>query len=66
MTIVLSDYTKQRVLSLHWQGCKVTQIVECLVLEEAITVSKQGVRKFLKHFADRLCFKDLSADYADH
>ena len=51
--MVLSDYTKQQILSLHWQGCKVSQIVERLVLEEAITVSKQGVRKFLKHFPDR-------------
>ena len=45
--MVFGDYTKQRILSLHWQGLTVTNIV---VLEDAILVSKQGVRQFLKHF----------------
>ena len=48
--MVFSEYTKQRVLSLKWQGYKVSAIVECLVLEDGIRVSKQGVRQFLKRY----------------
>ena len=49
----MSDYTKVRVLSLHWKGVKVSKIAECLVLEDGIRVSKQGIRMFLKRFYDR-------------
>ena len=38
--MVFSDYTKQRILSLHWQGHKVSAIVEYLVLEDGIRFSK--------------------------
>ena len=48
--MVLSDYAKQRILSLHWRGLKVSSIVEYLVLEDGIRVSKQGVRQFLKRY----------------
>ena len=51
--MVLSDYTKLRILSLHWQGYKISAIVECLVLEDNITIFKQGVRQFLKRYKDR-------------
>ena len=40
-------YTKYRVLSLHWQGYKVSTIVDCLVVEDGIKLTKQGVRRFL-------------------
>ena len=49
----MSDYAKLRVLSLHWQGLKVSAIAEYLVLEDGIKLSKQGIRRFLKRFADR-------------
>ena len=50
--MVFSDYTKQRILSLHWQGRKVSAIVEHLVLEDGIRVSKVGnlqIYKTLQH-----------------
>ena len=50
--MVLSDYTKLRILNLHWQGYKISAIVEFLVLED-ITISKQGARQFLKRYKDR-------------
>lgn len=50
--MVSSDYCKLRILSLFWQGYKVSTIVEYLVLEDEILVSKQGVRQFLKRYAD--------------
>lgn len=40
-------------MRLFWQGCKVSQIVENLVLEHEILVSKQGVRLFMKRYRDR-------------
>lgn len=49
--MVFSEYTKLRILGLHWKGLKVSEIVECLVLEDEILVSKQGVRQFLKRYA---------------
>ena len=48
--MVYCNYTKQRMLSLHWQGYTVSKIVECLVLEDQIRSSKQGVRQFLKRY----------------
>ena len=51
--MVLADYTKLRILSLHWQGVKVSAIAECLVLEDHIRVSKQGVHLFLKRYSIR-------------
>ena len=51
--MVLSDYTKLRILSMHWKGFKVSKMVDYLVLEDEIIVSKQSVRLFLKHFKER-------------
>lgn len=48
--MVYSLYTKQRVLSLYWQGNKISAIVEILVLEDHIRTTRQGVRQFLKRF----------------
>lgn len=48
--MVLSDYTKQRILSLHWQGYKVSAIVEHFMLEDGIRVSRVGVRRFIKRY----------------
>jgi len=48
--MVFSDYTKQRILSLHWQGHKVPAIVECLVLEGGIRVLRVGVWRFIKSY----------------
>ena len=45
--MVMSDYAKRWVLSLHNSGCKVSHIAETLVLEDGIRISKQGIRKFL-------------------
>lgn len=50
--MVFTDYTKQRILSFHWKGCRVSEIVEYLVLEDHIRVSKHGVRRFLKRYED--------------
>ena len=49
--MVMSSYTKKRILSLDSQGESVTSIVDCLALEDGVKVSKQGVRNFLKHYA---------------
>lgn len=51
--MVLSDYTKLRILSLHWQGLKVSKIADVLTLEDATIVSKQSIRLFLKRFMER-------------
>ena len=51
--MVLSDYTKLRILSMHWKGYKVSKIVDYLVLEDEIIVSKQSIRLFLKRFKER-------------
>ena len=48
--MVLSDYSKQRILSLFWQGYRVSAITERLVLEDGIKISKQGTRQFLKRY----------------
>ena len=48
--MVLSDYANQHILSMHWKGFKVSAIVEHLVLEHEIGVSKQGCRQFLKRY----------------
>lgn len=48
--MVYSGYTKQRILSLFWQGLKISAIVECLVLEDDIKTTKQGVPQFLKRY----------------
>ena len=50
--MVFSDYCKLRILSLHWHGLKVSEIVDCLILEDEISVSKHGVRLFLKHYRE--------------
>ena len=51
--MVLSDYTKIRILSMHWKSYKVSEMVDYLVLEDEIIVSKQSVRLFLKRFKER-------------
>ena len=51
--MVFSICTKQRILSLHWQGHKVSAIVEHLVLEDGIKVSRVGVWRFIKHYNTR-------------
>lgn len=51
--MVLSDYSKLRILSLHWQGYKISKIADILVLEDEIIVSKQSIRLFLKRFKER-------------
>jgi len=48
--MVLSDYSKQRILSLFWQGYRVSAITERLVLEDGIKISKQGTQQFLKRY----------------
>ena len=48
--MVFSSYVKQRILSLHWRGHKTSEIVEYLVLEDLIRISKQDVRQFIKRF----------------
>lgn len=48
--MVYTDYAKQRILSLHFRGFSVSAIVEYLVLEDEIRVTKQGVRLFLKRY----------------
>ena len=48
--MVFSDYAKQRILILYWKGFNISEIVEYLVLEDGIRVSKQGTRQFLKHY----------------
>ena len=50
--MVLSDYAKLRILSLHWKNYTISAIVECLFLEDEIQVSKQGVRQFLKRYKE--------------
>ena len=51
--MVMSDYAKRRVLSLHHSGSKVLHIAETLVLEDGIRSSKQGIRKYLLRYAER-------------
>ena len=48
--MVFSDYAKQRILTMYWKGLKISAIVEYLVLEDGIRVSKQGCRQFLKRY----------------
>ena len=50
--MVLSDYIKLRILSLHWQGFKVSKIGDILVLEDATVVSRQSIRIFFKRFKE--------------
>ena len=42
-----------RILSLHWQGFKVSKIGDILVLEDATVVSRQSIQIFLKRFKER-------------
>ena len=51
--MVMSDYAKRRVLSLHNSGFKVSHTAETLVLEDGIRISKQGIRKFLLRYSER-------------
>ena len=48
--MVFSDYAKQRILTMCWKGLKISAIVEYLVLEDGIRVSKQGCCQFLKRY----------------
>ena len=51
--MVLSDYTKLRILSMHWRGYKISKIVDYIVLEDEIIVSRQSICLFLKCFKER-------------
>ena len=51
--MVLSDYTKLRILSMHWKGYKISKIADHLVLEDETIVSRQSIRLFLKRFRER-------------
>ena len=51
--MVLNIYARKRVLSLYFQGHTVSSIVDHLCLEDGIVVSKQGLRKFLKHYTEQ-------------
>ena len=53
--MVYSDYTKLRILSLYWRGCRIAEIVEYLILEDGIASTKQGVRQFLKRYENTNC-----------
>ena len=55
VSMVFSDYTKLRILSLTILSCvfRVSAVVERLLLQDGIRVSKQGVRMFLKRYASR-------------
>ena len=61
--MVMSNYTKQRVINLYLQGETVSSIVDRLVLKDGIQGSKQGVRNLLKRYVryrticDRICKK---------
>lgn len=50
--MVLSDFAKLRILSLRWKQYTVSAIVECLLLDNGIQVSKQGVGMFLKRYKE--------------
>ena len=52
--MVLSDYGKLRILSLNWQGYRISKIiiVEFLALEDGINISRHSVRLFLKRYKD--------------
>jgi len=50
--MVLSEYSKKRILSLHSSGHTVSNIADILVLEDGIRVSKQGIRKFLVRYTE--------------
>ena len=39
-----------RILSLYWKDYKISEVVEYLLLEDDIVISKQGVRQFLKRY----------------
>ena len=44
--MVMSEYAKRRVLSLHQSGYKVSHIAETLVLEDGIRISNKGFESF--------------------
>ena len=48
--MVMNSYTKQRVISLYSQGETASSIVDRLVLEDGVQVSKQGVLNLLKRY----------------
>ena len=50
--MVLNIHAKKRALSLYFQGHTVSSIVDHLCLEDGIVVSKQGLRKVLKHYTE--------------
>ena len=51
--VIISDYAKRWVLSLHCSGYKVSHTAETLVLEDGIIISKQGIRKFLLRYSEQ-------------
>ena len=60
--MVLSDYLNKHILSLYWQGYKIAAIAKCLVLEEGIKISKQGIHQFLKRY-DKQLQESLAQNY---
>ena len=48
--MVFSDYAKQWIFSLYRKGFTISTIVEYLVLEDGIRVSKHGTHQFLKRY----------------
>ena len=50
--MVLDTYAKKRALSLHFQGYTISSIVDHLCLEDGILISKQGLHKFRKRYAE--------------
>ena len=51
--MVLNISARKRVLSLYFQEHTVSSIVDHLCLKDGIVVSKQGLRKFLKHYTEQ-------------
>ena len=48
--MVLSNYAKLQIISLHWRGYTISAVVEYLLLEDEIKVSKQGARQRYKNY----------------
>ena len=51
--MVISNYGKLRILSLHQQGYKISEILEFLALEDEISVLRHVVHIFIKRYKDR-------------
>ena len=47
--MVYSDYAKLRMLSMQKRGYKVSKIVEYLILEDQVTISRKGLDRYIKY-----------------